>query len=173
MDFKRATMNDFSKLADFYKYVIDNTEEIFEQVHWRYGMHPTDELLKKYISEGAMYFLSDNGTIVSAMSIPLYQTSDYERITWQDGTKDDEIATLHIFVVNPDYHRRGIGTLMLDKCMEVAKELGIKSLRLDTLVANRRSQALYKKYGFTYQGGGVRTLEDGDDFDFAYYEYKL
>lgn len=38
---------------------IAKTENVYEYARWEYGFHPSDELLKSYMSEDALYFFMD------------------------------------------------------------------------------------------------------------------
>ncbi|MDQ0254168.1 ribosomal-protein-alanine N-acetyltransferase [Evansella vedderi] len=56
--------------------------------------------------------------------------------------------------VHSDFRRRGIGEMLLDGAMELAKTLGAKKLTLEVRVSNTVAQNMYRKKGF--QQGGIR-----------------
>ena len=56
--------------------------------------------------------------------------------------------------VKPDYQRKGYGEAMLKRLIEVARELGYKTLRIDTMTTNTRAQQLFNKAGFTFSFQG-------------------
>lgn len=173
MEFRRARIDDFEKIAELYKYVIDNTEHFSTMVRWVYGLHPCDETVKAYIEEGSMYILLDGDTYVAVMAAPLYQTEDYDPIPWDESISKDEIITVHILAVSPDYQKQGIAKYMLTKSIELAKENNKKAVRLDTFVCNTRAQHMYESFGFTKRGTQNAYTRNAGNIDFIYYEYKL
>ncbi|MCD8511841.1 MAG: ribosomal protein S18-alanine N-acetyltransferase [Bacillus sp. (in: Bacteria)] len=56
--------------------------------------------------------------------------------------------------VHSDFRRQGIGELLLEGAIKLAKELGAKKLTLEVRVSNYAAQSMYKKKGF--QNGGIR-----------------
>jgi GNAT superfamily N-acetyltransferase len=50
--------------------------------------------------------------------------------------------------VHPDYQRKGLGQLILDKLEEKARQLGYTELCLDTTTKQVPAQKLYKKNGY-------------------------
>jgi acyl-CoA hydrolase/GNAT superfamily N-acetyltransferase len=65
------------------------------------------------------------------------------------------------FVVHPDYQLQGIGSFMLGKLAEVAKEKGIRGFSAEVLAGNRKMLNVFFKSGFNVQShldGGVYYL---------------
>ena len=58
MDIRRAQSSDFDKVVSFYKYAIENMQEMGTYARWVYGQHPTDAMILKYIEQEAMYLLA-------------------------------------------------------------------------------------------------------------------
>ncbi|HEY7947537.1 MAG TPA: ribosomal protein S18-alanine N-acetyltransferase [Acidimicrobiales bacterium] len=76
---------------------------------------------------------------------------------------DDEghVTTL---TVDPGWHHRGIGTVLLLDLARAAPGLGVKHLTLEVRVGNDAAQALYRRFGFAPVG--VRKnyyAETGED----------
>lgn len=66
--------------------------------------------------------------------------------------------------VDPAWHRRGVGTLLLLDLARAAVGLGVKDLTLEVRVSNTPAQALYRRFGFA--PAGVRRnyyAETGED----------
>jgi putative acetyltransferase len=61
---------------------------------------------------------------------------------------DDEIAELKRMYVKPQYRGYQIGAALLQRSIEIAKQLGYKKLRLDTLASMTKAQQLYSIFGF-------------------------
>ena len=62
--------------------------------------------------------------------------------------KDAETAELKRMYIQPAYRRAGAGNMLLQKALSLAKELGYKKIRLDTLATMVPAISLYKKVGF-------------------------
>ena len=61
---------------------------------------------------------------------------------------DDETAELKRMYVRDGYRGYGIGVNLLEQSAEIARELGYKKIRLDTLRTMEKAQALYRSFGF-------------------------
>lgn len=61
---------------------------------------------------------------------------------------DELTAEIKRMRIKPEYQGKGIGSLILDKLIEKAKELGYKKLILDTSVKQVIAQKLYISRGF-------------------------
>ncbi|MBI1892377.1 MAG: GNAT family N-acetyltransferase [Burkholderiales bacterium] len=58
------------------------------------------------------------------------------------------LLNIHDFAVAPQYRRRGIAKMMLEKVEEIARSLGCCKLTLEVLEGNRTAQSLYRACGF-------------------------
>ncbi|HLO12065.1 MAG TPA: ribosomal protein S18-alanine N-acetyltransferase [Pseudoneobacillus sp.] len=65
----------------------------------------------------------------------------------------DEAHITNIAVL-PEYRGRKLGEALLSKVIQMAKELGAKSMTLEVRVTNIIAQNLYRKFGF--ENGGIR-----------------
>lgn len=65
----KAEENDFPALSVFYRYVIQNTKDMEIYAKWVYGQHPTDEMIKEYITEGSMYYCERDGEMIAAFAL--------------------------------------------------------------------------------------------------------
>ncbi|MDB4902626.1 MAG: family N-acetyltransferase [Mucilaginibacter sp.] len=61
---------------------------------------------------------------------------------------DRETAELKRMYVKNEYRGYHIGTSLLQRSIEFAKELGYKRIRLDTLQSMTKAQQLYRSFGF-------------------------
>jgi putative acetyltransferase len=62
--------------------------------------------------------------------------------------KENEIAELKRMYIKPVHQQKGIATLLLEKSLTIASQLGYKKIRLDTLDNMTPAINLYKKNGF-------------------------
>ena len=63
--------------------------------------------------------------------------------------KEEYACEMKRLYVRPGFRKLGIGRLLVDKILEVAKEKGYKKMKLDTLKKLEAAIDLYKAYGFT------------------------
>lgn len=61
---------------------------------------------------------------------------------------DAEIAELKRMYVQNSYRGLKLGVQLLERGLEIARELGYKKIRLDTLKPMEKAQALYRSFGF-------------------------
>ena len=72
---------------------------------------------------------------------------------------DDRIAFVEHGFVRPDYRRHGLGTRILQRAIEVAREEGCQCMRCNCSWKNPAEMALFKKCGFA-----LACIEDGQYF---------
>ena len=170
---EKATLEDFDAVIAFYDQVIDHTPEIELHARWSKGAHPTKEGLKAYIEEGSLYLYREEGAIIGAMALPMYQGEDYHAVDWSVKLPDDQVASLHILGVRPDRQGNGIASEMVRGAIELAKSNGKKAVRLDTLDCNTPAQRLYQSLGFEYRGKQHLYAENTAWIDFFFFEYNF
>ena len=164
---------DLETVKGHYINAIENTPEIEKYARWVYGKHPTDEALRLFIENGEMYLLADGGTVAGMVAIVMHQGPDYEDIPWTEKLENDQVATLHLLAVCPEYRGRALGSTILELAGELAKQHGKKAVRLDVLESNLPAQHLYEKNGFIYRGKEHWYAENTGWTDFLLYEKPL
>ena len=164
---------DLETVKGHYINVIENTPEIEKYARWVYGKHPTDEALRSFIENGEMYLLADGGTVAGMVAIVMHQGTDYEDIPWTEKLENDQVATLHLLAVCPEYRGRSLGNTILELAGELAKQQGKRAIRLDVLESNRPARHLYEKNGFIVRGKEHWYAENTGWTDFLLYEKPL
>ena len=99
-----------------------------------------------------MYVLTDGEVIAGMAAVALCQGDEYLNVSWEKDLPNDEVETVHLLAVCPDYRGKSLGLRILDEAMEIAVRKGKKALRLDALKSNLPAQKMYEKAGFTYIG---------------------
>ena len=172
MILRRATLDDYASIIAFYDDVIERTPDVGKYARWQKGKHPTADGIKAYIKEGSMYLLKEQGIIVGAMAVTMYQGADYHAIEWSSQVPDNEVAVIHILAVSPGRQGTGIGSEMVQKAIDWAKTKGMKSVRLDALATNTPAHRMYERLGFVYRGKQHLYAENTGWTDFYFFEYK-
>jgi len=81
---------------------------------------------------------------------------------------DDTTSEIKRMRVNLGFQGKGLGSLILDKLIEKAKELGYKKLILDTALKQKVAQHLYESRGFKESNRGEVFGQET-----IYYELEL
>jgi putative acetyltransferase len=61
---------------------------------------------------------------------------------------DAATAELKRMYIQDAYRGHGIGVALLERSIQIARELGFEKIRLDTLQTMTKAQALYRSFGF-------------------------
>jgi putative acetyltransferase len=101
-----------------------------------------NSLLQVYRAEGARFFvcrdMKAGGTCIGGAGIgALHGLSPSEGL--------GEVRDL---VIEPAYRARGLGTRLIKRCIEEAKNLGYKRLYLETTPQMEKAQKLFIRFGF-------------------------
>ena len=172
MKIELATIQEYESVIAFYDDVTARTPEMAVYARWSKGKHPTEEGIRAYINEGSMYLYRNNGKIVGAMAVTMYQSEDYHAIDWSQQVVDDEVAVIHILAVSPDSQGKGIGSEMIQEAIRIALSKGMQAIRLDALASNTPAHKIYKRLGFEYRGQQHLYAENTGWTDFYFFEYK-
>ena len=152
--------------------MIARTPDISLHARWSKGKHPTAAGIRAYIKEGSMYLYKEEDVIVGAMAVTLYHGEDYHAIEWSEQVPDDEMAVIHILAVHPDRQGSGVGSEMVREAICLARENGMKAVRLDALASNTPAHSMYKRLGFEYRGKQHLYAENTGWTDFYFFEFR-
>lgn len=137
MTIREITAHDNAEIAAVIRQVfIDNglpkTGTAFEDVH-------LDTLFEVYNKPRAVYFvLENNNRIIGGCGVA------------QLDNCNDNICELQKMYFLPEARGIGMGTKMMDLCLQKATEFAFDSCYLETLPIMIDAQKLYKKSGFDY-----------------------
>ena len=96
-------------------------------------------------------------------------SSRFKHMLWVDSVlvKMDE-GTFYVsnMAVYPQLRRRGLATLMLEHCEDLARKAGNTKIALDVEPCHEPAMQLYRSFGMKMVGGPKRTTIDGQDFEF-------
>ena len=170
---KRAEYTDLKRIEEYYQDVVNNTENMYKYCRWIYGQHPTDEMIEDYIKSDSMYFSEEEGEIVAAVAVTLFQEESYHPVQWKVEGKDDEVAVLHLLCVNPGKQGCGLAKRIVKEIIDLAKSKNKKAVRLDALCCNTPAHRLYEGLGFVKCGTQNWYAGNTGYIDFYLYELVL
>lgn len=168
----QAKIEDYDVIQAFYDDVTARTPDISLYARWSKGKHPTAEGIRTYINEGSMFLYKEEGAIIGAMAVTMYQGEDYHAIEWSQQVADNEVAVIHILAVHPDRQGSGIGSEMVRESIRLARENGMKGIRLDALASNTPAHDMYQRLGFEYRGKQHLYAENTGWTDFYFFEFR-
>ena len=164
---------DLAVIREKYIEVIEHTKNMNIHARWIYGHHPTDAMIQSYIDRQEMYLFMDGQNVAGMTAITMYQGEDYHEIPWSQNLKDDEVASLHILTITPEYQGKDMSKRMMAEIISLAMKKGKKAIRLDALASNIPAQNMYEKLGFVYRGKRNLYAENTGWTDFLYYELPI
>ena len=139
MDFRLAVIDDLKQIKSVYKEIIKNMDD--NQIQIWDDIYPCD-FFEEDIKNNRLYILMNNNEIVSAFVL-CDKNAGEKSVEW----KCDCCKALYLdrFGVNVNYLRKGIGSTMLNKSIELARYKNVKYLRLFVVDINEPAIKLYFK----------------------------
>lgn len=160
-------------LDAFYDRVVEHLEVTVNYPKWTRGVYPCRASVSRAIDADTQYVCLDGGQAVGAFILNDDPQGDYSAGDWRKPLRVGEFAVIHTLAVSPDASGRGVGRAMVEFCIERAKALGYKALRLDVVPGNDPAERLYERMGFQF--AGRKDLKRGFDElgDFDLYELNF
>ena len=124
----------------------------------RYVFGPDTQL----IADGT-YFVAERGGALAgcggwSMRRTLYGGDQAKEVEDPRLDPDTEAARIRAFFVHPEHARRGIGSRIMDACVDAARAAGFRSLELASTLPG---EPLYRAFGFEAVEQIHSTLPDG------------
>lgn len=110
------------------------------------------ETVRASTKAGTQFLCLDEDDIIGAFILNDDPDGNYQKGSWRQALPDGEYAVLHTLAIDPEHHRRGIGTEIIRFCVDRARSNGYRALRVDIVPGNLPARKLYEKNGFTYAG---------------------
>ena len=150
--------------------VIEQTPDFMRNVRWIYGQHPKDEMIQDYMDNGEMYALMNGNEIAGMVAVVMHQDDNYKAVPWQVDLRNDEVATIHILAICPEYQGRLLGIQLINQIEKLSKNNGKKAVRLDVLKSNIPARKMYERAGYSLRGEQKLYAENTGITDFLFYE---
>ena len=102
----------------------------------------TDNLYEIFRRTGSIYFVAliENEIVGGAGIFP------------SDGLPEGTCELVKMYL-KPEVRGTGLGRLLIDKCLEFAKEFGYAQVYIETMPELRKAVTVYEKFGFKYLTG--------------------
>lgn len=147
---RKGTMNDADEISTLYDTVNDYSTVNKNYPGWLKGIYPLREDAVKGIENGGLYVAEADGKIAATLILSHEPEKAYYGVKWKKELTYDKVLVIYTFAVLPEFFGKGIGTKLLNAAESIARENGIKALRLDVLDGNTPAIKLYEKCGFEY-----------------------
>ena len=156
---------------DGYTFQLANRDEIPEIVRIYHSLvgtpgctwnldYPNEETAEDDIHNNWLYTLKQCDKIIAVASVGDF--GDWKDLQWKPK-KPCELARIG---VNPAFQKQGVGTIILQHTIRVAKEQGFDGMRFIVSKTNPAALALYDKNGFERCGETIQ-------FDMDWYCYQM
>lgn len=156
MNLRMANIADLPQLKAVYGKIIDNMNK--DNIHIWDEVYPC-EFFCNDIENNRLYVLEENNEIISAFAL-CNSNAGEEYVKWKN--KYDKALYIDRLGVNVNYSRKGIGSVMLNKAIVIARDNGAKYLRLFVVDVNKPAINLYIKNGFKRVAGIYDEIIDDD-----------
>ncbi len=172
MEFIRCSDAYFRDTKDMYRRVVQTLKATVNYPKW--GVHhPSEEDLKSAFESGELYICLDDGRVAGAVVLNEDPEGCYEAGDWKRDLARGEYLVIHLLTSDTECRRKGIGTYLVDRCIEIAEQGGYKAVRLDVVPGNDPAKRIYSGRGFTYAGTkdllrGIKAIPV-----FELYEYNM
>lgn len=176
--FETARKSDFAQICDFYRTVCEGQKSDSYGADWHYGIYPSEEELKKFLNQGEVHIFrskdqSGREAIACAAVLEKHADPRYRDGKWKIRLPQDQVLTLHLLAVHPDFRGRHLSAGMLEYLFDYGNKHGFGSVQLDVLKGNIPAEQLYIKHGFQFVEECTVWYEDTGDQTVHLYEKKL
>ena len=173
MVIKKCNDSMVQQVGAFYDKIVVWLDSTINYPKWKYKEYPTEASVKLKVSEGSQYICEEDGKIIGAFVLNTDPQGNYAKGKWSQNIPLGEYMILHTLAIDYDIQKKGLGTQVVQFCINKAKADGYKALRVDIVPGNIPAQKLYEKNGFKYVGD--EDLDRGfDDIPlFSLFELNL
>jgi putative acetyltransferase len=98
--------------------------------------------------------------LASDPKLKLFVTEQNGEITGFAANRVQDASTIELagIIVRDDLLGKGIGSLLISRCIDFAREAGFSSIVVKTEISNERAISFYTKRGFARLGNVVETV---------------
>ena len=148
MDYRLGTLQDLDDICELIKDAIAEMEK--HGIYQWDELYPTRDDFKEDIEKGTLFVVCEEDALAAFYVISAEYDEQYSNAAWEQDA--DTAYILHRFCVSPKVQNRGVGRTVLAHIEDQVKEMGYKSIRLDTFTENPFAQRLYRHNGYEPRG---------------------
>jgi len=145
-----GTPADIDELEMLYDDLNDYLSATTNYPGWIKGIYPIRENAVIGIQDNNLFVVRHEGKIAGSIILDHYPDEAYNGVKWKVDADYSCIFVIRTFVVHPSFLKMGIGRALMDYSFELARQTGMKSIRLDVYEKNLPAISLYEKCGFEY-----------------------
>ena len=149
---RKCQTEEIDAVGAFYDAVVKQLCENVNYPKWTYKVYPSVDFVRAMTVKGEQYVCFDGDKIVGAFVFNDDPQGAYENVTWGANLQRGEYGVCHAVAIETTLQGKGLGRQIVEFCMQRAKELNYKAIRLDVVPTNLPARRLYEKCGFTYVG---------------------
>lgn len=102
----------------------------------------TDALYELFHAPGSIYYIAEeNGRLLGGAGI------------FPSSGLPEGVCELVKMYLHTDARGKGLGRLLIDKCLDTARDMGYRQVYLETMPELRKAVSVYEKFGFRYLSG--------------------
>ena len=148
MEYKLGTMQNLDSICALIKDAIVEMEK--NGIYQWDEIYPARNDFEEDIRNNNLYVVFDGNMLAAFYVISGDCDEQYNNAEWE--CEADTAYILHRFCVSPKVQNRGIGKKVLQHIEQQIKDMGYKSVRLDTFTENPFAQRLYRHNGYESRG---------------------
>ncbi|WP_288694987.1 GNAT family N-acetyltransferase [uncultured Ruthenibacterium sp.] len=153
IDIRRAAQEDLDAAEQLYNDVCSALEAGTNWPGWRQGVYPTRTDARRAQAAGALYLAWDGARAIGSMVLNHDADPDYAQVPgWGPDADWPHLLLIHTLAVHPAYQGRGLARRLLAHAEVLARQSGMRALRLDVCVGNAPAIRLYEQCGFACAG---------------------
>lgn len=152
MIIRKCTTDEIVPLGAFYDNIVLYLDSHINYPKWMYKEYPTENSVRTQTEASSQYICLDGDKIVGAFVLNTDPQGNYQKGNWKKNIPDGQYMILHTLAIAPELQGKGLGSEVVEFCINKAKEDGYKALRVDIVPGNIPAKKLYEKHGFKYIG---------------------
>ncbi len=173
MIIRKAETAEYDAVRAFYHSVIDAMEGRPYHPMWQKDIYPAPEELRAATEDQTMYIGLTDNRIAAAMVINHKYNEGYCDAAWPEKLRTNEFVVIHMLCVHSDFTGNGFAKQLVAYAIHLAREAGMKAVRLDVLKGNIPAERLYEAMGFRCVDTVKMFYEDTGCVDFQLYELEI
>jgi len=130
--------------------------------------YPNEEVFRNDITRQHLWVAELDGQLAGVAALTNDQDPEYAQADWDAS---EAAVVTHRLAVDPAFLGRGVAAALLQQAEGVAREQGLRTLRVDTNSENAATQRLFPKLGYRFAGEITLAFRPG--LRFLCYEKRV